>query len=439
MRKYRFTNNIGLKIIALVFSAFLWLIVVNVDNPIGSSTFSEIPVHITNDDIITSSGEVYQVIGEQTVSVTVYATREVRQKLTAEDIIATANIREMSGSLVPVSIEIPDYEGDYETAYASPRNLQIQTEKSGRKVLPLTVSTQGDVRDGYILGDMTVHPDNVTITGAESTLDRIDRAVARIDVNDLYEDAEITAELILYDSNGNVISQNQLENNLGSGGVSVSVEVLEVKSVPVVFSVSGTPAEGYDYTGCTSEPDTVQICGKSEDIDSVQQISVPASVISVSGASEPIEQDVDITPYLPEGVSLVDENMGTVKVTAMIEEEGTRTIDFLVSSIRINNLADSLQVSYEPDAEITLRFSGEQQSLDVLDISSAVSVDLQEYTEPGTYDVPVHVEIPDGITLMEEVTVRLTIEEKTEEVPGEGSGESEEDGQNSQSGEADSG
>ena len=206
-----------------------------------------------------------------------------------------------------------------------------------------------------------------------------------------------------------------------------------------MFSVSGTPAEGYDYTGCTSEPDTVQICGKSEDIDSVQQISVPASVISVSGASEPIEQDVDITPYLPEGVSLVDENMGTVKVTAMIEEEGTRTIDFLVSSIRINNLADSLQVSYEPDAEITLRFSGEQQSLDVLDISSAVSVDLQEYTEPGTYDVPVHVEIPDGITLMEEVTVRLTIEEKTEEVPGEGSGESEEDGQNSQSGEADSG
>ena len=34
MRKYRLTNNLGLKVIALVFSAFLWLIVVNVDNPV---------------------------------------------------------------------------------------------------------------------------------------------------------------------------------------------------------------------------------------------------------------------------------------------------------------------------------------------------------------------------------------------------------------------
>ena len=61
MRKYRFTDNLGLKIIALIFSAFLWLIVVNVDNPVGSRTFQDIPVTIINDDIILSSGEVYQV------------------------------------------------------------------------------------------------------------------------------------------------------------------------------------------------------------------------------------------------------------------------------------------------------------------------------------------------------------------------------------------
>ena len=78
MKKYRFGNNLGLKIIALFFSAFLWLIVVNASNPIGSRTFSDIPVQIINDDIIKSSGEVYQVIGESTVSVVVYANREVR-------------------------------------------------------------------------------------------------------------------------------------------------------------------------------------------------------------------------------------------------------------------------------------------------------------------------------------------------------------------------
>ena len=110
----------------------------------------------------------------------------------------------------------------------------------------------------------------------------------------------------------------------------------------------------------------------------------------------------------------MDENTGSVKVTAMIEAEGTRTIDFLVRSIRINNLDDNLQVSYPVDTEIRLRFSGDQEQLDVLDISNAVSVDLEQYNTPGTYDVPVNVNLPDGITQLENVTVQLTLEEKTD-------------------------
>lgn len=34
---------------------------------------------------------------------------------------------------------------------------------------------------------------------------------------------------------------------------------------------------------------------------------------------------------------------------------------------------------------------------------------------PGTYDLPVTVDLPDGITLDEQVTVRLTLVEKTDE------------------------
>ena len=414
MKKYKLTVNLGLKIAAFIFSAFLWLIVVNVDNPVESRTFTDIPVTIVNDDIITSGGEVYQVVGQQTVSVVVYATREVRQQLSAEDIVATADIREMNSSLVPIEVTIPEFEGEYESAEAVPRNLQIQIEKSGSRVLALTADDTGIVRNGYMIGSMTVHPTNITITGPESVLEQIDRAVASVNVDGMSKSEEREATLYLYDSNGNVVNQNQLENNLGEDGLTVSVEILEMKSVPVIFDVTGTPAEGYQYTGCTSEPETLQICGASEDIQKIEEIDVPASVIDINGASESVEQTVDITPYLPDGIRLVDENTGSVKVTAMIEAEGTRTIDFLVRSIRINNLADNLQVSYPADTEIRLRFSGDQEQLDVLDISNAVSVDLEQYTSPGTYDVPVNVNLPDGITQLENVTVQLTLEEKTD-------------------------
>ena len=421
MKKLKLTENLGLKIIALVFAAFLWLIVVNMDTPIVNDTYGDIPVTILNDDIITSAGDVYQVVGEQTVSVSVKANREVQDKISREDIVATADIREMDTStgLVPVKVQIPDYAGDYESAEANPRNLQIQREKSGKKVLSLTVSTDGTTpQEGYISGDMTVDPDKITITGAESVLDQIDRAIAKINIEGISEDTTVTAELGLYDVNGNPVNQSQLETNLGDRGIRVSVEVLKEKTVGLVFDVSGTPAEGYRCTGCTSEPESIRICGKERDVDKVDEIDIPASVLSVSGASAPVEKTVDITPYLPDGVSLVDENAASVAVTAMVEREGTRMIQFLVSSIRINDLAEDLQVNYQPDAEIELKFTGEEDRLEILDITNAVSVDLAQYTSPGTYNVPVDVDLPEGITLEQQVSVQLTLQKKTEESAG---------------------
>ncbi len=416
MKKYKLTTNLGLKIIAFIFAVFLWFIVVNLDNPVGSSTFRDIPVQIVNADIITSAGEVYQVEGDGTVTVVVYATREVRQKLSSEDIVATADIKQIdsTGRLVPIEVSINGFSGETITAEAIPRNLTITREKSGKKTLALTVDTEGiTTADGYILGDVSVSPEQVTITGAESALAQIDRAEAQVDAEGLREDSELPANLVLYDENGNPQNQSQIGNNLGDQGLTVSVEVLKMKSVPIVFNVTGSPAEGYKYTGCISTPESIQVCGKSDALDTVNEIEIPASVIDISGASQPIEMTVDITPYLPEGVSLVEERAGNITVTVNIEQEGTLTIDFMVSSIRIDNLSENLQVNYEPDAEITLRFTGDEALLDTLDISNAVSVDLEDYTEPGTYDIPVRVNLPSGITLDGQVSVQLTLEEKT--------------------------
>ena len=416
MKKYKFTKNPGLKLLAFVFAAFLWLIVVNIDNPVSSDTYLNIPVTIINEDIITQEGNVYQVVDEQNVNVTVYAKRQTLQDINTEDIVATADIREMDTDtgLVPIKITIPRYAGDYESAEANPRNLQIRVEKTGKKVLALTVEHTGTQRDGYILGDMTVSPERVTITGSESMIEQVDRAVASIDIEGISKDTDLPATLVLYDANGNEMTNSQISNNLGEDGITVHVEVLPFKSVPVVFSTSGTPADGYQVTGITSEPESIQICGRSEDLAGITEIEIPASELNVDGADERFERTIDITPYLPDGISLVEENAGNVLVTVVIEEEGTRSIDFMVSSIRINNLSDNLQVTYEPDAEITLQFRGSDELLDVLDISNAVSVDLADYTEPGTYDIPVAVNVPDGITLVNEVKVQLVLEEKQE-------------------------
>lgn len=190
------------------------------------------------------------------------------------------------------------------------------------------------------------------------------------------------------------------------------MEVLKLKSVPIVLDVNGTPAEGYKYTGATSTPESIQVCGKSSALQEFDEIEIPSSVLNVSGASDSIEKMIDITQYLPDNIRLVDESAGEIRINLKIEKEGTRAMDFLVSSIRLNNLAEDLQVSYETGAEITIRVSGDEPLLESLDITNAVSVDLAGYTMPGTYDLPVKVDLPDGISLEDEVRVSLTLEEK---------------------------
>lgn len=417
MNKYKLTRNLGLKIVAFIFAFFLWFIVANVDNPISRTTFSNIQVNIANDDIILQGGNVYRVVGSQTASVVVSAKRSVLESIEPSDIVATADISEMDSStgLVPIEITIQGFEGDYESAEAVPRNLQIVTEKTNTKVFTLTVTTVGTPRDGYELGDMTVNPERVTIAGPQSTIDQISRASASISVSGISESQEIKADLVLYDDDGNSMDQNQLSNNLGDDGITVNVEVLKKKSVPMTFSVSGTPADGYEYKGCSSEPEQVEICGNPDVVNGVDSIDIPAAALSIEGATENVVQTIDIRPYLPDGVELVEESAGDVIVTALIEQDGTRTIDVLVSSIRINNLSEDLEVSYQVDAKVSLRFEGEQSRLDVLDISNAVSVDLSPYTRPGTYTVPVLVDVPEGITLIDEASVQLTLQEKESE------------------------
>ena len=398
MKKYKLTTNLPLKIIAFVFAAFLWLIVANVANPVTKSTYTNIKVTIANDDVITQGGEVYTVLDDQNVNVVVYAKRSVIQQIKSDDIVATADIKEMDSrtGLIPISVSIPKYRGSYQSAESVPRNIQIKTEPTGKNVFTLTVSTTGTQRDGYQIGEMKVNPGKITITGAESTVKSIDKAVAKINVDGISKDEELAAELVLYDASGNVINQGQLSNNLGEDGI----------------TVDGTPADGYEYLGCSSEPASVQVCGKEEALSKIESINIPASELSIDGATEKIEKAFDITDYLPEGVELIEGASGKVIATAMIEQLGNRTIEFMVASIKQNYLVKNLQVSYEPDAEVTLVFQGEKDTLDSLDISNAVSVNLQNYTKEGTFDIPVEVDLPDGVTLTKPVTVQLTLTKK---------------------------
>lgn len=415
--KERLMNNIGLKILAFFVASMLWLMVVNIDDPVTHKTFSNIPVSVINEEVLANAKQpkTYQIVDNtREVSVTVTAKRKVLNKIKNDDIIAVADMKELTlETQIPIDITIKGYEGRYDSAQSSPRNLQIKLEDEETKRFPIVPATTGTVRDGYVLGEIQAVPEKVSIRGPKSMIDDINRVEASVSVSGLSEDAVLDSELVLFDSDNNVIDQKLLANNVGTAGVAVRVQVLRTKSVPLEFDTSEIrTAKGYEFAGITYEPEQIQVSGEYRYISNLETLHIPASALAVSGLTKKTEQVINISEYLPENVKLVDDNAGLVVVTIAVEKDGTKTYDITVGSVAVNNLEENLRMSYAAVDMVELQVSGPEDLLENLTLDRKISVDLQKYTEPGTYDVPVTVELPEGCSLVRQVSVKITLSEK---------------------------
>lgn len=416
--KYRLskklTENLGLKIMALFFAALLWLVVVNYDDPVDTQLYRNISVSVKNEDVITSGGKTYQILDQtEVVSVTVKAKRSILSKIKPDDIVATADFNDMElVSLVPITVSILGHENDNTSATANPHNLQVKVEDVEKKNYPLTVSTTGTLRDGYVLGTTTTNPESITIGGSESLVNSIDKAVARINISGMSESGSVEADLVLYDTEGNVIDQTLLSNNLGEKGLTVDVEILGTKDLPISATTSGTPAENYVYGGLSYTPETVKVYGTPEELDEIDEIVIPATQIDISGLTEKKDFAVDISQYLPEKVSLVEDGDAKVIITVAINASDSKTIELPVESIAVSNLKDGLKLDYVTTDNLQLQFQGPQDVLNKLDVKTGAYMDLKDYTTAGEYEVAVTVETPSGVTMISNPVVKIKLSNK---------------------------
>ena len=207
-----------------------------------------------------------------------------------------------------------------------------------------------------------------------------------------------------------------MSNNLNTEkGIQVEIQMLNTKDVPITYQQPENLKENYNLHRMDCEPQTIQVSGTKEMLDTISEIEIPTSEIDVSDATKKVEKTVDITQYLPEGIKLVDENANTILITVMIEKEGSRIIEFPVEGIQVNNLKDKYELTFESDEVIELKFIGEQTTLDQLDITNAVSIDLQDCKSTGEYEVPVSIEVPDGVELEKQPTIKVKLTEKEDE------------------------
>lgn len=412
--KDKWKKNIGLKILSVLFAVFLWWLVVNIDDPIGTKKYT-VDVLVTNPEIITNAGKSYQIIDDtKNVTVTVKARRKVLDEIKKSYIVATADLREMQDSSVPIRVTVTGFEGEYEDVAANPRNIQVKVENTQKKTFPITTVAIGSPRDGYVVGSMTASPKTVDISGPESSVAKISKVVAKVDVSEMSADSTTQAQLIYYDAADNLIDKTLLTSNCDKNGVSVEIDMWKTKELTLNFDTSGiSPAEGYLFTAIEVEPKSVEVSGNPDLLRGMTQIAIGKQALEKADMKETEEVIVDIKEYMPEGISLVDADAASVVVRIVLERAGTKTLRLPTGSITVQNASEELQMKYDA-LEVELTFSGTGENLEKLTSESIIaSIDLKDYKTEGNYTIPVKVtELPSGCTYTEGAAVKIELTKK---------------------------
>lgn len=424
------TNNVGLKLLAVFFAVMLWLVVVNVDDPKISQRFSA-SVVIENADYLTNQGKYFEVVNDtNTIVFTVTAKRSYIEKLSNTDFKAVANMEnaaidnEHGTGKVPIEVSALRY-NSLVTISKATQNLEIKLDNLAQEQFIVGVETTGTLPRDCALGEVTVSPNLLKVSGPESVVSQIDHVTASIDVTNMTADVVASVIPVLYDSEGNTIDKKDLIFNMSM--VTVTVHILDIKDVALIFNVTGTPADGYAYVDMEYEPKTISIKGTVSALNNVTAINIPESALDISGARSDITQVVDVTEYLPDGVTVADSKQAKVEVTVHIAQLSTKVINIFPSTIRVLNLPEGYKLTFDT-AVIRVRVSGIVEDIDELDTSSILaSIDAGQLT-PGTHEVELGLELDENI-LHEPVTVRVTVSEETSDetqgggTAGEGAGD----------------
>ncbi|MDD3279627.1 MAG: CdaR family protein [Lachnospiraceae bacterium] len=416
-------NNLGLKIVSLIIAVFLWYMLIEYNDPIISQSFS-VPVQVTNTSYIATGKKTYRIDeAYRNVTVIIRDNKTILNEIKEDDITATADLTQIVDmNTDPVYVPIHVTCAGVNSAKITPTTatIPVSIEDVEQETFPVTVDygTTKPNKD-YDVGTAVSTPENITISGPASIVNKIGSIMAEIDVTDMSTDGKVPATLKIIDKNGDQVGDASVVYLGDLPDVTVDVTLWKKQSaVKLKADYSGTPKDGYQVSSISVSPSEVTVAGSAAALQELSAnantITIPADKINVNNASADVEQTVDLSSLLPDemkltaasGTTTLSKNV-TVKVAVL--PKGSREYEYDVENVKIFNLTDKLAVSYD-QPQLFLRIKATDADLDAFDGSKmiAASIDLKD-KQKGDYTVPVQIILPTGYELVEDVTTTIHI------------------------------
>ncbi len=407
------SHNLWLKILSVLIAIVMWLIMVNVSNPLVSDT-AEVAVDILHEDVLENADLTYDVVGRKTVTVSYDVRVRDQYKITANDFYAYADLNQLYDvtGAIPVTVELASstarsvIEG---TPVARPEVIRIQTEPIQSKRFDLTVTLDGVESDGFVAGETILTPDYVYLTAAESVIGQISAAGVEISIDGADSDLEGTAEVYLYDANGHRLDlEDQVDIN--PDFVDYQTLILRVKTLALDFEVSGTVAPGYRFTGVECDVSSVSVQGLRSTLASLSTLTIPEEMLNVNGARGDVEVTVNLADILPDNVTLANDEDSVISIVLNVEQLETRTESYPLSDVVFERSEDGYEYHFDQDF-LSLQVRGLSEDLDSFrEDNVSVSLDLAGL-EAGEYPAEFVITLSEGFELVGYDPVILIVED----------------------------
>lgn len=423
--KNKLIKNWGLKLGSFLFAVLLWIVVTNINDPVVSLRVSDVPVTIRGGELITERGQIYEVLDNTDMidTVTISAPRSIIDTLDKTNVVAIADMEELTSlDTIAIKLSTNKYNDKLESIRGNIDMVKLNIEDKQTRSFPIRANVVGEVQEGYMLGDVSTEQNLIKISGPQSVISQIAKVQAEVNVSGFTGNINTDTDIRLYDEKENEIQAANLERSITK--VRVNVEILEKKTVPITYVVSGIPAEGYRMTGeYASTRNNVVIAGRSKTIQNVEAIEIPEGTVDVTGATEDITALVDLKEYLPDGIILAEDDFtGMINITVYVGQEMRRTFSRDVDNIRITGVpAGYKAVITDPEDNFNIVLLGlaaelQEVNLSTLEVSVNVGAWLEEEEieepESGFYRIPVSVNLPeDSAVIWEELEAQVYITE----------------------------
>ncbi len=412
--KEKIFNNLSLKIVSAVFAVILWTVIVNIYDPNTSYTFSNITVQLVNTQSLTEKNYTFEVVDGGKISVTVSGPKSVVTDLKTSDIAATADLSKVTAftDYVDIQVQVVKDGQVLNNVEAVPRTsaLKLSIENRNTNTYAVNVNTTGTPANGYAVASTTTSPTYIKVTGPTSLVEGVASVGVDVDVSGAKGTVNTQSDINMYDSDGNIIANEELE--MSSETADVIVEMARTKTVPVVVKTSGTPSQDCVVTGTSLSQTSVVISGQQEALSKIDNITIPSSAVSVDGLSEDKTYTFKLTDYVPSGVKIVSDSR--LQVTIKISKASTKTVHISSDAIKIENVSSGYNAVIEGTG-IDVIISGTGTILDNVSATDITCNVNAAGLSAGTHSVDVSVSVPDGCSVLGSSSVKLTLSAKQQE------------------------